>query len=366
MRILHLTDRLTDRGGAYRHLLSLLRALRERGHDVHVAAGQVDTDAEAAEAGATVHVWPGLAPRTAHPAGLGARIDALAPDVVHVHTVMNPVALQEAAARGAVFTVQDHRSFCPGRGKWTAAGEVCNTTLSPAACAACFDDHAYHEEMAGLTHARLEALAGAPVIVLSEYMRGELVAAGLAPSQVEVVPPYVDFPADGPRARPEGPPCVLFVGRVVEAKGALDAAEAWRRSGVDLPLVVAGTGPRREDVARRGAEVLGWVPHAALPALYRRARALLMPSRWQEPFGIAGLEALHFRVPVVAWESGGVREWHPGPRPAWGDVDGLADTLRQAVGTRATPASGFDREPLMDRLEGVYARVLSPAANGWA
>ncbi len=39
VRVLHLTDRLTDRGGAHRHLLSITRALAERGHDVHIAAG---------------------------------------------------------------------------------------------------------------------------------------------------------------------------------------------------------------------------------------------------------------------------------------------------------------------------------------
>ena len=80
-----------------------------------------------------------------------------------------------------------------------------------------------------------------------------------------------------------------------------------------------------------------------------------MPSRWQEPFGIAGLEALSLGVPVVAWESGGVREWHPGPLAAWGDVAGLASALANAIGKRATLPDGFEEEMLMQRLEDVYA-----------
>jgi glycosyltransferase involved in cell wall biosynthesis len=97
------------------------------------------------------------------------------------------------------------------------------------------------------------------------------------------------------------------------------------------------------------------VAHDRLPRLLRRARALLMPSRWQEPFGIAGLEALSFGVPVVAWESGGMSEWHQGPLVPWGDVAGLARRLRDAVETRASMPSGFERARLMAHLERVYA-----------
>jgi glycosyltransferase involved in cell wall biosynthesis len=355
MRILHLTDRLTDRGGAHRHLLSVVRALAERGHDVHLAAGEADRIDE--DVPATVHALPGLDSRTAQPVALDDLRRRLAPDVLHVHAVVNPAALAAAAALGAVFTVQDHRSFCPARGKWTAAGAVCRSAYSPAVCAECFDDARYRDEMLSLTAARLAAIRDATVIVLSEYMRGELAAAGLAPARVHVVPPFVDFGPSAPDAA-DGPPCVLFVGRLVEAKGPLDAASAWRLSGLALPLVVAGTGPLRERVEAAGATVLGWVPHDRLPALFRRTRALLMPSRWQEPFGLAGLEALALGVPVVAWESGGIREWHPGPLAEWGDVPALAAMLRAAVETRAVPVPGFAREGLMDRLEDVYARVL--------
>jgi glycosyltransferase involved in cell wall biosynthesis len=353
VRVLHLTDRLTDRGGAHRHLLSIGRAQRERGHDVHIAAGAADGRSE--DVAATTSTLPGLDSRTAQPVDLDRLLDRVKPDVVHVHTVVNPLALEAAARRGAVFTVQDHRAFCPSRGKWTAQGEVCRVALSPAACAACFADRAYYEDVLALTQARLAAIRKATVVVLSEYMRAELAAAGLDAGRVHVVPPFVEFAEEAGPAEPDGPPCVLFVGRLVEAKGPLDAVAAWRRSGVSLPLVVAGTGPLREEVEAAGAEVLGWVPHGRLPRLLRRARALLMPSRWQEPFGIAGLEALAFGVPVVAWESGGMREWHHGPLAPWGDVAGLARSLREAVETRASMPGGFERARLMDHLERVYA-----------
>lgn len=157
----------------------------------------------------------------------------------------------------------------------------------------------------------------------------------------------------------DGAPCVLFVGRLVEAKGVADAVAAWRESGLSLPLVVAGTGPLRETLRGEGIDVLGWVPHERMSRLYRRSQALLLPSRWQEPFGIVGLEALSMGVPVVAWESGGVAEWHPGPLVAWGDVAGLARALRSAAGGHAVCPDGFDRATLMDRLLAVYAGAVS-------
>ena len=151
-----------------------------------------------------------------------------------------------------------------------------------------------------------------------------------------------------------------FVGRVARSKGVYDAAEAWRLAKLDVPLVFAGTGPERGRLEELGFEVTGWLDRAALSALYQRARAVVMPSRWQEPYGIVGLEALAAGVPVAAWDSGGVREWHPGPLPAWGDVDGLARAVRDAVsGARARPPERPGRAELVTELERVYAAASS-------
>lgn len=362
MRILHLADRLTNRGGAYTWMLGIIDGLSAT-HEQRLAVGE---DEGETRAGCPVVVRPGLEAREAHGVALDDLVAEFRPDVIHVHNLVNPCALEWASARGrALLTVQDHRFFCPARGKWTLEGEVCRRVMSSDSCAACFEERPYFEEVLALTERRMDAVRRLRVSVLSRYMREELVSAGATAESIYVIPPFVhDLDAE---AAADGPPCVLFVGRLAEAKGVREAIRAWRRSGVELPLVLAGAGPLRGELEAyaRGLsgpplEVLGWVDRRRLSSLYQRARALLMPSRWQEPFGIAGIEALSFGVPVAAWESGGVGEWHPGPGLVrWGDVPGLARALARAVERPLLLLPRYERDEAIGRLTAVYARLMN-------
>jgi glycosyltransferase involved in cell wall biosynthesis len=355
VRLLHVVDRLSDRGGAFQHLLGVLESLAPQ-HDLLLAAGR---DEGGLRPPCPTRVVPGLDERTSRPVALDDVVRAFRPDVIHVHNLMNPAVLEWAGARtDTVVTVQDHRYFCPTRGKWTLEGNVCRVPMDRSECASCFEDAEYFDGVYALTERRRQALRGRPLVVLSSYMKDALSQAGLPAETIHVVPPFVH--GLDRAAEADGPPCVLFVGRLVEAKGVRDAFEAWRRADVGLPLVVAGTGPLRESLLRAGIEALGWVDRTRLARLYRRARALLMPSRWQEPFGIVGIEALAFGVPVVAWDSGGVREWHPGPGlVAWGDVDGLARALREALRQTMEPLERFDALSSTSRLLEVYAKLAA-------
>lgn len=360
MRVLQVVDRLGGRGGAEVHLRAVVAKLVEAGERVRVVSGSPSNSS-----GFETTVVPGLDSRDVWPPSLEKALVEFEPDVLHLQNLTNPSVLEWAAARGAVVTVQDHRYFCPGRGKWTAAGSPCREAMAPSLCAGCFEDAAYFREVLAVTERRLQALRGLEVVVLSRYMKGELVAVGLDPAHVHVIPPFVHGLEVAAAA--DGPPCVGFVGRLARAKGVDEAVAAWRSSRVSLPLVFAGTGPERARMERDGFEVLGWLDRGALARFYRRAAAVVLPSRWQEPFGIAGIEALSMGTPVAAWNSGGVGEWCDEAAMApWGDVEGLARVLREVAGTAPTPVRRFGAKEPMKRLVALYnsmaAARRSPAA----
>lgn len=302
MRILYLTDRLSVRGGADLHLRRVMAAMVEAGHEVMLAFGRGEADATLPEGVSGTRVR-GLSATVAGRARLGSLASLVErAEVVHVQNVMNPSALEVAVESSrAVVTVQDHRVFCPGPGKTLPDGSPCRHVMGEAVCTACLPDLDYRRRTLALTQARLAAILRARVVVLSRYMARELEAIG-CPGAV-VIPPWVET-FEHPIEPGSG---FVIGGRLVGHKGVLDAWEAWRAAATDQPLLVAGAGPLAERLD--GCQRLGWLPPDRLRAVLRGARALLFPPRWQEPFGILGVEALAEGTAVVVAASGGSDEW---------------------------------------------------------
>lgn len=109
---------------------------------------------------------------------------------------------------------------------------------------------------------------------------------------------------------------VLWVGRITPDKGPDRAIDAARRAGV--PIVLAGVvqpsdqayferavAPQVDGTAVR---FVGEVSGASKRELFGHARALLMPIRWPEPFGMVMIEALASGTPVIAFPEGAARE----------------------------------------------------------
>jgi glycosyltransferase involved in cell wall biosynthesis len=389
MHILHIHDRLSVRGGADLHLLSIAQRQASR-HRVTIAVGRAEPDAQPPP-GVELRQIPGLGGRAREGRAALRRLEtelrSLRPDLLHLHNALQPEVMAWVGSWGpAVATVQDHRGFCPGRGRALPDGSPCGVRPGAEACAACFDDDAYAAAIGALTQRRGRALARFPrVVVLSHYMAGELAAAGLDPERLRVIPPFPWSPSPPAAPPPEMAPgpIAIATGRLVWAKGFHRLLEAWARVRPPLPLLLVGEGPARAGLEAQTADLgllgevsfTGWLSRPRIEGLLERAQLAVLPSLWAEPFGIAGLEAQARGVPVIAFDVGGVRDWLR-PEHGWlvpaGDGASLAGALAAAsepdeARRRGALAAGFVAEHfapevLMTRLEDTYREALASAA----
>jgi glycogen(starch) synthase len=133
---------------------------------------------------------------------------------------------------------------------------------------------------------------------------------------------------------------VVFVGRFVPEKGAdilIDSLGRLAQKGRRLRATVVGLGAEAANLKSQAAaagiqdlvEFPGLIRGNALAQLLNRHRVMVVPSRWEEPFGIVALEGLACGCVVVGSQSGGLVEaiGPAGPIVPKEDPDALASVL---------------------------------------
>jgi len=196
------------------------------------------------------------------------------------------------------------------------------------------------------------ALRFTSLIATSDTVKRAYVRAGCPPERIEVIDNAVD--AGFLRAPGEAPgrharPVLMYAGRLCAEKGVTVALHSVdqlvHRHGIDVEMRIFGAGdPRyeqrlRELVASRSLErhvvFCGLVPRERLIAAYDEADVVLVPSLWQEPFGLVVLEAMARGAAVVASDAGAlaavVRDGENGRVVPAGDADAMAIAVRELL-----------------------------------
>ena len=140
-----------------------------------------------------------------------------------------------------------------------------------------------------------------------------------------VLPNGIDFAAlPPPLPAAERDPTLLFAGRTVADKGAdvfvaacrlalpqcpgwralMIGADRYRSDSPDTPFLRT----LRPHAAEAGVEMCGYHPHRAVLDAMARAAIVVVPSRWDEPFGLVALEAAACGAAVIASPRGALPE----------------------------------------------------------
>jgi glycosyltransferase involved in cell wall biosynthesis len=327
-RVVVINDDSVPSGGAAGIMLASIRQLRAREVPVTLLTGDDGSNPELAALGVDVvslggrHILEGGRVEAAV-RGLYSRktaqllhewIDAhdTPGTIYHLHNwhkVLSAAAfvpLRQVAPR-LVLSAHDYFLACPNGGFYHyPQGRVCNLKPLGGRCVASACDkrnyaHKLWRVARGTLREMLFSFRHTPATVLAVHdgMIPLLERGGIGRHCIEVLRNPVT-PWRTSRVAAEQNGTFLFVGRLEEDKGVTLLAQAARRS--KLPVRMVGTGPLAAQLQRDfpELEMTGWKSQKEIAQLCREARALVMPSRWRETFGLAALEAAMSGIPVIA------------------------------------------------------------------
>lgn len=327
MRILMLSWEYPPRvvGGLGRHVAALSRTLAAQGHEVHVITrDHPDSPAPAEEWLEGVHV---------------VRVGEAPPVIPFSDLIPWVLAFNNRVQAAAARIVREHDIDVVHAHDWLvayAAAGIKETWDLPVVATIHATEYGRHQgwlpgPMNKLIH-QVEwwlTYEARRVIACSEYMRRQVTDIFLLPEdKTDVVPNAVavrdfELPDEevaafrselvGPRTK-----LVLFAGRLEYEKGVqtvLQALERVRDAVGPTKFLIAGIGTYSEELRRQVRELklqrhvrfTGFLEDHELRLHYAAADVAVAPSIY-EPFGLVAVEAMACGTPVVAGDTGGLRE----------------------------------------------------------
>jgi glycosyltransferase involved in cell wall biosynthesis len=362
-------------GGLERYAFAMAQSLAVRGHVVTLIAGPGrgrDAAKFAEGFDAVVHA--------------DAARDASSLDVVYAQKVAGPHDLDRFGSVPVVIAAHDHDLTCPRRHRYLPiSGRSCERSagLGCVARGCCVVRRPAGLDLVDPFRFARDTLAlgrRAPIVACSEFVARGLRRAGIDPESVHVIHPVLPASDRPLRPRPRAR-SLLVTGQLIHGKGFDVAIDALRFLPGDATLTIAGDGPsgdalraRADRVAPGRVRFLGYVDPDRVDDLYDAASVVLVPSRWPEPFGMVGLEAMRRARPVVGVAHGGIPEWlleGAGKLAAPLDPRALAVAALEllddpSAGERAAvvAAARFSHDAAVSKLEQVLQEAARPSRSG--
>lgn len=182
-----------------------------------------------------------------------------------------------------------------------------------------------------------------------EAMRPYFLRSGSMDETVFTIPNPVT-PFTNTRIQAECNATFLFIGRLVPEKGVDTFLAAAQLAQVKARVI--GDGPLLEPLKARypGVEFTGWQDRNNMAMHLHNARAVIMPSRLRETFGLVAIESIASGIPVVVSTSSAV----------------AADIVRMQAGLTVSPGEVEPLRETISRLNASDDLVRSMSENGHA
>ncbi|MGM9506510.1 glycosyltransferase family 4 protein [Larkinella sp. GY13] len=243
-------------------------------------------------------------------------------DVMHVQNffpLISPSVYYAAKSENVpvVQAVRNYRLICPSATMYRD-GQVCDTCVSkslktPAILHKCYRDNrgatttvttmlAIHKLLP--TWKQVDAF-----ICISQFIRQKMIDGGFPVEKIYVKPNFV-YPDPGLSIVKED--YVVYVGRLQTEKGIEHLLEAHSLIGSTVHLKIIGEGPLAPEVIsyskKNNVEYLGKLSLLDTYDVIGKARILVIPSVWHEPFGRVVVEAYAKGTAVIGSRMGGIPE----------------------------------------------------------
>ena len=230
-------------------------------------------------------------------------------DMIIIHNIIPVEFLRFLPENKTFFFAHDHNIYCRRHHYYTPfCRKNCHRKYNKFICAAC---SLFRNAVPPLAEYRKF-----PALVLSDFMAGNLRKNGF--EKVIKLPAFIRIIDTERSFMPDGILRILFLGQLIRGKGAdLMLKTLFEFAKLDMPFecTIAGDGKDRqmlENMVEKfklcdKVHFTGFISNTT--ELWKNCDLFFFPIRWQEPFGLVGLEAMAHGVPVMAFDLGGVREW---------------------------------------------------------
>ena len=267
-------------------------------------------------------------------------------DEVIIHKCADVATLERFPPEKTTLYVHDHEPICPRSYAYTPLKHNCTRASGVWPCLFCAPACRAWKAALGRVFSqrrRIKAMARMKrIVVISEFMKGRLVVNGIPAEIISVEPPKIEDTHNSQLTTHNSQLTtlsidLLYVGQMIRGKGVQLLLAAMAQLKTPRTLDVVGTGNMEGELkalaARLGlADRVRWRGFQEDPqAWMRAAKCVVVPSFWQEPYGLVAAEAVALGRPVVAFAIGGLPEACGGKATLVppGDVAALAQALEE-------------------------------------